>query len=136
MQKEKKEKKKRSIGCFPVIFSILILLILAIWYFGIGGGNGTGFFGKQGSEQEKTEATPEIKNYDIELTQDNEIIFREETLESIETLIDQLKTEVGEDKLDTIIVTIHDENAIEDFLTSVEQAMDSAKIKWTIDDKN
>ena len=57
-------------------------------------------------------------------------------MESIETLIDQLKTEVGEDKLDTIIVTIHDENAIADFLTSVEQAMDSAKIKWTIDDKN
>ena len=121
---------------FPSNFFYIDLVDFSNMVFWYWGGNGTGFFGKQGSEQEKTEATPEIKNYDIELTQDNEIIFREETLESIETLIDQLKTEVGEDKLDTIIVTIHDENAIADFLTSVEQAMDSAKIKWTIDDKN
>lgn len=136
MQKEKKEKRKRNVGCFSVVFSVLILLILAIWYLGLGGGNGNGFLGKGDSKQEKVEETPEIKNYDIELTQDNEIIFNGETLESVETFVNKLKIEVGEDNLNTIIVTIHDEEAIADFLTSVEKALDDAKIKWTVEDKN
>lgn len=136
MQKEKKEKRKHNIGCFSVVFSVLILLILAIWYLGLGGGNGNGFLGKGDSKQEKVEETPEIKNYDIELTQDNEIIFNGETLESVETFVNKLKIEVGEDNLNTIIVTIHDEEAIADFLTSVEKALDDAKIKWTVEDKN
>ena len=130
MQKEKKEKRKHNIGCFSVVFSVLILLILAIWYLGLGGGNGNGFLGKGDSKQEKVEETPEIKNYDIELTQDNEIIFNGETLESVETFVNKLKIEVGEDNLNTIIVTIYDEEAIADFLTSVEKALDDAKIKW------
>ena len=135
MQKEKKEKRKRNVGCFSVGFSVLILLILAIWYLGLGGGNGNGFLGKGDSKQEKVEETPEIKNYDIELTQDNEIIFNGETLESVETFVNKLKIEVGEDNLNTIIVTIHDEEAIADFLTSVEKALDDAKIKCTVEDK-
>ena len=135
MQKEKKEKRKRNVGCFSVVFSVLILLILAIWYLGLGGGNGNGFLGKGDSKQEKVEETPEIKNYDIELTQDNEIIFNGETWESVETFVNKLKIEVGEDNLNTIIVTIHDEEAIADFLTSVEKALDDAKIKCTVEDK-
>lgn len=135
MQKEKKEKRKRNVGCFSVVFSVLILLILAIWYLGLGGGNGNGFLGKGDSKQEKVEETPEIKNYDIELTQDNEIIFNGETLESVETFVNKLKIEVGEDNLNTIIVTIHDEEAIADFLTSVEKALDDAKIKCTVEGK-
>lgn len=135
MQKEKKEKRKRNVGCFSVVFSVLILLILAIWYLGLGGGNGNGFLGKGDSKQEKVEETPEIKNYDIELTQDNEIIFNGETLESVETFVNKLKIEVGEDNLNTIIVTIHDEEAIADFLTSVEKALDDAKIKCTVEHK-
>lgn len=128
----RKKRKIRSVFC--ILFISVILFV--IYVFHNLGGEGIGFGNNRGSSSssDKNTTTTETIVYNIELTNENTILYQEYTFSSAEQFIQFLKDNYP-DNLSSLEVIIHDNKANQNFYASVDVALTQASISHRIADE-
>lgn len=128
-EKPRKKRKKRSV--FGILFIAVILFI--IYVFHNFGGEGLGFGNNGGSSSNKEASDTKIITCDIELTNENTILYQNDTFSSVEQFIQFLKDSYS-DNLSSLEIIIHDDKANQNFYTSVDVALTEASIAHRVAD--
>lgn len=125
----KKPRKKR--GIFSILFVAVILFVL--YAFENFGGEGIGF---GSNENHSSDATPKATQNivcNIELTNENTILYQDDTFSSVDQFVQFLK-DTYTDNLSSIEIIIHDDKANQNFYTSVDVALTEASISHRVAD--
>lgn len=127
----RKKRKKRSV--FSILFVAIILFV--IYVFHNFGGEGIGFGNNAGSDSSSNEnaTTTETIVCNIELTNENTILYHEDAFSSVEQFIHFLK-DTYPDNLSSLEIIIHDDKANQNFYTSVDVALTEASISHRVAD--
>lgn len=130
MKKEKKKKKKRSI--LGILFVALILFVLYVFQNFGGQGIGFGNNGNPSSDEEPTDTQTIVGT--IELTNENTILYQDDTFSSVEQFIQFLK-DTYPDNLSCLEIIIYDDKATQNFYTAVDVALTEASISHRVADE-
>lgn len=126
-QKPRKKRKKR--GIFSILFVAVILFVL--YAFQNFGGEGIGFGTKGTSFSDETPKTTQTIVCNIELTNENTILYQADTFSSVEQFVQFLK-DTYPDNLSSLEIIIHDDKANQNFYTSVDVALTKASISHQV----
>lgn len=128
-QKPRKKRKKR--GIFSILFVAVILFVL--YAFQNFGGEGFGFGTNENHSSDETPEATQTIVCDIELTNENTILYQDNTFSSVEQFVQFLK-DTYPDKLSSLEIIIHDDKANQNFYTSVDVALTEASISHRVAD--
>lgn len=128
-KKNKKKRKKRSL--FSILFiAVLLFLLYAFQNFG---GEGLGFGDKENHSTDETSEATEAVVCNIELTNENTILYQDDTFSSVEQFVQVMK-DTYPDNLSSVEILIHDDKATQNFYTSVDVALTEASISHRVVD--